>query len=311
MVYPIKDNESRWLANYVAGGHRQSRYKMYLILLFAEQLAQIYPNVSDANMGQMRCLWWRDRINAEPKKIVNAPFAHNLPDNISQLVIELQQLLAPDDLSSDFFDGLIAGRMQEFTQVPFATENELYDYAGMIAGNLFALWAVILWRNKEIIQPLPEKDTPFWNLFFQASEIYSVSRIMRSLYWQSLSSQHASGMVGNHAKRRGILFLPQNLLHEAQLDATSPVEALQSPKMKEILANLHEKTLARHQEALQQLKDAPEMLEICKNLSELFAFSRLSTICLKHFAKYHYDYLNPRAIASPFLLPLRLKKRIF
>ncbi|MCH9853021.1 MAG: squalene/phytoene synthase family protein [Alphaproteobacteria bacterium] len=289
----MKDYENLWLANYIGKNHASTHHHAIgLILAFYQHIAQIYADVSDDTIGQMRLTWWRDSIiadnaNTDIAKNHTLLSAHK-PTNISDLLAQLHQMMAEYHLPSCYFEGLIEARMQEFTALPFADIKQFQHYCGTLSGNLFALWAVLIKKDDML------RDDKIRELFFQASEIYTFSRVIRSLHWQA---------------KQGLLFLPQNILNAHGLDAYQPAQALQSAQMKEIIAIMAQDAVARHHDALIQLQDNSEMRALCRDIEPLFAFSTIAQKSLKHFAKYDYDYLNPRALAPPPLLSLQLRFR--
>ena len=320
----IIDSETDLLLRHILTAvPKDRRAPAKLILLLAQYLAEIYPSVSDATIGQMRLTWWHEQLMDACENHAQSDSKQSVTTALPAVHLELLQAItsysAQYRLSPCFFAGMVEGRMLEFTATPFNDWQDFYRYAQNLYGNLFCLWAQIICHQDGHHSQLPDDTDRFWQILRQATEIYAVNRIVRFIYWQSQPSNpnhqnHQGVQIGGHnTQRNGMLFLPQIILQKHGLDATMPVTALKSPHMKLILKQVITDAQQRHSDALAELASDSKMRQYCALMPSLFKFSAFANNCLQHFAKHDYDYLRPRAIATPVSLPLklRLKKRIF
>ena len=298
----LKDRETYLLTSY----HKaKTRFALRVIILFDQELAAIYHNVQEPQIGMIRLQWWQERLqeiydnSAELEQKQSAIEKHN-PSH-PPILAALSQIITQYPFSKSWFDMMIAARKLEFSHFPFPNQEVFDDYLTQLSGGYFSLWADILRANNNHIL---KQNQEFYQEFQKLAKIYRLSRIVRSLIQQAQSSKSSAG-----ANARNCLFLPQNLLQIQGLDAARPIEALREQvKMREILQSLISATLLESDKSAQFLKMHYET----QKFPELFRFVYFAKSCLQHFATHHYDYISPRATHPPLFLGVKmLLKRQF
>ncbi len=269
-------------------------------------LADIYLQVSEPTLGQLRLAWWQqaiDNIYANDKFASNE-ISENHFTTTSPIIEMLGKIIPRYQLKKPWFDTMIAARQLEFTDFPFPNQTIFYQYLSQISGAQYALWADIAFahyklkqKNHDQLFVIPDFDTIFYQNLFPYAQIYQLSRILRSLYWQSQPNNY------RHRNKREILFLPQDILNEYGLDAREPLKTLhRQDLMAEIIAQLVSEALQNHQRARKLLQTD----QYAHKIPYLFAFAYFARTCLQRFQHYHYDYLRPIALRPPLWIGFKL-----
>jgi phytoene synthase len=98
--------------------------------------------VHEALAGEMRLQWWRDALAGQvPDQVAAHPVARAIIDTIAQCALPAGPI-----------DRLIDARAHDLYDDPFATRDELEEYARETASASFALAARILDRDANVAQ---------------------------------------------------------------------------------------------------------------------------------------------------------------
>ncbi|HEV2571760.1 MAG TPA: phytoene/squalene synthase family protein [Beijerinckiaceae bacterium] len=215
-------DRDRWLASlFVPAQHRPHVHALYA---FSHEVARAREAVSDPRLGEIRLQWWREVVEGGRDTEAQAnPLSQALLDTIVKFNLPRSALV-----------NLIEARRFDLYDDPMPSLNDLEGYCGETCSALFRLCAIICAGGR---------DPGGGEVAGHAGCAYAMAGLLRALPWQAA---------------RGQCYLPSDVLsrHGALVEAATA--GLDSPALREALADLRERIRFHLKAARSGLAQIPE-----------------------------------------------------
>jgi phytoene synthase len=176
------------------------RKSLFALYAFHHEIARVAESVRDPMMHAIRLQWWREAVEGVRE---GKPRQH-------QTVTALADLFAQHDLPPELFEAMIDAREDDIADHVFENLAALETYADATAGNLMRLAARILGKAQD-------------DLGREAGVAQALAGILRAIPF------HAA---------RGKVYLPRDLLAEAQTSREEILQTHSGKKLGPVIAKL-------------------------------------------------------------------------
>jgi 15-cis-phytoene synthase len=178
----------------------EKRPLLFALYAFNHEIARVAESVREPMLGEIRLQWWREALQSARD---GQPRAHDV-------VRALAELFATVEPPTELFEAMIEARSLDAANETFADLAALEAYCGQTSGMLMRIAARVL--GEDIDEPARE-----------AGIAYGLTGLLRAIPF------HAS---------RGKLYLPLDMIVEADLSADEIIAGKPGPGLKLVMGKI-------------------------------------------------------------------------